>query len=103
MPRVIENLLYNRVISGELAGSTTATQMPNIVCNAVQFTALTDNATNVYIGGAGVTVPNGVTDTTSGTPLAAGSQMQFIPCRNLNQFYYICDSANDDLIYFALT
>ena len=103
MPRVIENLLYESLVSGELAGSATAVQMPDISCNAVQFTALTDNAGNVYIGGPGVTVPDGTTDTTSGVPLAAGYSLQFIPCRNLSIFYYICDNAGDDLVYLALT
>ena len=103
MPRVIENLLYHSVASGELAGSVTTTQCPDITCNAVQFMALTDNVGNVYIGGPGVTVPNGVTDTTSGVPLAAGNPLQFIPCRNLKMFYYICDNAGDDLVYLAIT
>lgn len=103
MARVIENLLYTSLVSGEIQGSATATQMPDITCNAVQFTALTDNVGNVYIGGAGVTVPDGTTDTTSGVPLSAGSSMQFIPIRNLNKFYYICDNAGDDFVYLALT
>ena len=103
MPRVIENLLYESLVSGELAGSATAAQMPDITCNAVGFFALTDNVGNVYIGGPGVTVPNGVTDTTSGVPIAAGGQLQFIPCRNLKIFHYICDYAGDDLVYLAIT
>ena len=103
MPRVIENLLYESLVSGELAGSVTAAQMPTITCNAVQFTALTDNVGNVYIGGPGVTVPNGVTDTTSGAPIAAGGSMQFIPCGSLDMFYYICDNAGDDFVYMAIT
>ena len=103
MPRVIENLLYKSLVSGELAGSATAVQMPDITCNAVSFAALSSNAGSVYIGGAGVTVPDGTTDTTSGMELAPGEKMQFIPCRNLNIFYYICDNATDDLVYLALT
>jgi hypothetical protein len=77
--------------------------MPDVSCNAVQFTALTDNTGNVYIGGEGVTVPNGVADETAGVPLSAGGQLQFIPCGNLQMFYYICDNATDDLVYLALT
>ena len=103
MPRVIENLLYKSLVSGELEGSASAVQMPDITCNAVGFFALTDNVGNVYIGGSGVTVPDGTTDTTSGVPIAPGGQMQFIPCGNLRMFYYICDNAGDDLVYLAIT
>ncbi len=103
MPRVVENLLYKSQVSGELAGSVTATQMPDITCNAVSFGALSSNAGSVYIGGPGVTVPDGTTDTTSGIELVPGEKMQFIPCRNLDFFYYICDNAGDDLVYLALT
>ncbi len=102
MPRITENLLYTEIKTGELAGATSATQMPDLKCNAVAFFTLTDNTGNVYIGGEGVTVPNGVADSTSGAPLSSGSSSQFIPCRNLNIFYYICDNATDDLVYFAL-
>lgn len=103
MPRTVENILYESLVSGEQAGSVTATQMPDITCNAVGFFALTDNVGIVYIGGPGVTVPNGVTDTTSGAPLAAGGQMQFIPSGSLKMYYYICENAGDDFVYVALT
>jgi hypothetical protein len=102
MPRVIENLLYDDLISGELAGSVTAVKCPDRKCNAVQFHAVASNTGNVYIGGAGVTIPDGVTDTTTGIELAPGTPMQFIPCSNLDMFYYICDNATDDLVYLAL-
>ncbi len=103
MPRTVENILYESLVSGEQAGSVTATQMPDITCNAVGFFALTDNVGKVYIGGPGVTVPHGVTDTASGAPLAAGAQMQFIPCGNLKMFYYICNNVGDDFVYVAIT
>ena len=51
--------VYQSVVSGELQGSTSALQLPDIPCRLVVFTALSDNAGAVYLGGAGVTVPNG--------------------------------------------
>jgi len=94
--------IYNRVVSGELAGSISAAQMPNIICRAVIFTALKSNAGNVYIGGAEVTKPDGTTDTTSGLELAPGTISPWFYVQNMSKLYYICDNALDDLTYVAL-
>ena len=94
--------VYNRVQSGELAGSATAVQMPDIDCRAVIFCGAKSNDNKVYIGGAGVTVPDGTTDTTSGLELEAGDMTPPLPVSNLKLFYYICASATDDLLYLAL-
>ena len=94
--------VYNTVKSGELAGSATALQLPDIPCRAVFFTAIASNAGKVYLGGAGVTVPNGTTDTTSGIELQAGDMTPFIPISNLNKLYRICENAGDDLTYFLV-
>lgn len=93
--------VYSTVVSGELAGSATAVQMPDIPCRLVTFKALASNAGNVYIGGAGVTIPNGSTDTTSGIHLAAGERETFY-IDNLNKFYRICDNAGDDVCYLVM-
>jgi len=93
---------FNRVKSGELAGSATAAQMPDISCRMVMFTGVLGNAGNVYIGGAGVTVPDGTTDVTSGFELDAGVSTPWLPVSNLNVFYRICDNAGDDLVYVAI-
>lgn len=85
--------------TGELAGATSATQMPNRPCKGVMFKALGSNTGDVYIGGQGVTVPDGSTDTTSGWELAAGESTPYLPCTNLNQWYRICDGTGDDLSY----
>lgn len=89
----------NFVGQGELAGATSATQMPDRKCKGVMFKALGSNAGNVYIGGAGVTVAGGTTDTTSGWELDAGDSTPYLPCNNLNEWYRICDNAGDDLCY----
>jgi hypothetical protein len=88
--------------TGELAGSVTAIQMPDVPCSMVRFKALADNAGNVYIGASGVTLPNGATDITTGFPLDAGDDTGFVPCDNLNRYYRICDNAGDDLDYWAI-
>ncbi len=102
MKNQVENVVYGAVKVGELAGSATAVQMPDIPCSQVAFSAVANNAGSVFLGGAGVTVPDGTTDTTSGLELEAGDMTQFINVPNLNLFYRICDNAGDDLTYLAL-
>ena len=97
-----ENIPYQNVIVGELAGSATAVQMPDRACSMVRFKAHADNAGKVYIGASGVTVANGSTDTTTGLQLSAGDDTGWIPVDNLSRFYRICDNAGDDLTYLAL-
>ncbi len=93
---------YNSVVSGELAGSATAVQMPSIACKLVRFKAHADNAGNVYIGGvSGLTVADGSTDATTGLQLDAGDDTGWLPVDNLDLFYRICDNAGDDLTYIA--
>lgn len=88
-------------ITGELAGSATALQLPNVPCSRVRFKARSDNAGSVYLGAAGVTLPDGSTDATTGFELDAGDDTGWVPADNLNIFYRICDNAGDDLTYLA--
>ena len=88
--------------TGELAGSATALVMPTIRCKMVNFKAVRTNSGEVYVGKAGVTVPEGTTDTTSGWELSAREETGFLPCGNMNEFYRICDNAGDDLVYIYL-
>jgi len=101
-PAQAQPFAYSSVATGELAGSTSAAQMPSVTCKLVKFKAAYDNAGRVYIGGAGVTVANGTTDTTTGLQLQAGEETGWLPVANLNVFYRICDAAGDDLTYLAL-
>ena len=98
----VEQQTYSTVACGELAGALVATQLPNVACKLVRFKARADNVGNVYLGAAGVTVPDGATDTTTGIELAAGDDSGWLPTDNLNRFYRICDNAGDDLTYLAL-
>lgn len=100
--QTVEQIVYTTTKSGELQGSATALQLPNITCKLVKFKARDDNAGNVYLGAAGVTKPEGITDTTTGLQLDAGDDSGWIPVDNLNRFYRICDNTGDDLTYMAL-
>ncbi len=88
--------------NGELQGSTSALQLPNVACTLVKFKATAANSGNVYIGGSGVTKPDGTTDTTSGMQLAPGDDSGWIVTPNLNLFYRICDNTGDSLTYIVL-
>jgi len=94
--------VYNRIATGELAGSATALQMPNIPCRMCCFKAVASNVGNVYLGVSTVTKVNGTTDTTSGFELGTGETSPWFPVSNLNLFYRICDNAGDDLTYIAI-
>lgn len=93
---------WSNIATGELAGSATAIQMPNVPCYMVKFKAEAANAGKVYIGGSGVTAIDGTTDTTTGLQLSAGDETGWIPVTNLNVFYRISNNAGDDLTYLAL-
>ena len=93
----------SRIVTGELAGATSATQMPSVVATMVQFKAVWSNVGNVYIGVSGVTKVDGTTDTTTGSELGAGESTPWLPASNLNVFYRISDNAGDDLTYIVLS
>jgi hypothetical protein len=90
------------VISGERQGSATAVQLPTVSGSLVYITSLASNAGNVYLGGAGVTVPNGTTDTTSGLELPPGTLIGPLPIDSLSRLYMVCDNATDDISYLVL-
>ena len=93
---------FTSVKSGVVQGGTTAAQMPDIPCNRVNIKALTNNATNVYIGGAGVTIPGASTNETGGFTLDAGQETGWMDIPNLNVLYMITDVNGDDVSYLAL-
>lgn len=99
---MIEQKPYQEVRSGELAGAVAAAQLPNVPACLARFRAPDDNAGRVYLGGAGVTVADGATDTTTGLALSAGDDTGWIPVDNLNRFWRISDNAGDDLVYLVL-
>lgn len=87
--------------NGEIAGSATAAQFPDVPCRSALIKAVASNAGNVYVGWvSGVTKVDGSTDTTTGFELAPGEVLP-VEVDNLSRLYYICDNAGDDLTYFT--
>jgi len=88
------------VATGEIAGSATAKQLPDVaVAGTVLIKALAGNSGNVYLGIAGtVTKADGTQDATTGLELDSGDQVE-LAVSNLNELYIICDNAGDDLSY----
>lgn len=93
---------FQTVKTGELQGSATALQLPNVPCRLAKLKARQDNAGFVYLGPAGVTKPDGTTDTTTGIELDASEDTGWLLIDNLNRLYRICDNAGDDLTYIVL-
>ncbi len=93
---------YNAIVTGEVSGSATAKQLPDIDCELVNIKAVLGNAGNVYVGVSGVTVVDGTTDTTSGWELNAAEETGWLSIPNLNLLYIICDNAGDDITYMVL-
>jgi len=86
--------------TGALEGLATRTRCPDIPCKGVVFKAQPGNTGSAWIGKPTlVTVGQGTTNATDGFPLAASEQTGFWPCRNLNEFAYVCDNDGDDISY----
>lgn len=91
--------------TGEIAGSASAAALPALACKWAKFFGVSDNAAAVYIGvTSGVTKPNGSTDATTGIPVRAGGETDWLPAPggDLSGFYQI-GAVGDDLIYIALS
>lgn len=100
----VSQTTFDNPQSGELAGSTSAAQMPNVPCKAVCIKAIATNAGKVYVGFAsGITKKTGSTNTTAGFELIAGECTPWIPVANLNKLWRICDNAGDNCVYIALS
>jgi hypothetical protein len=90
------------IVTGEISGTITAKQLPDIPCSKVKIKAVRSNSGNVYIGGANVTkVAGGANNETAGYELDAGEETDWLPIDNLNKLYRICDNAGDELVYIA--
>lgn len=92
--------------TGSLEGIATATQCPSVTCNAVAFVADGGNTGYVCIGkNSSVTLAGNASVTTAGMILGTTTSVgytPFIPCTNLNNFYYICSSTADWFTYICL-
>lgn len=92
--------VYDSIVTGEVTGVTTEAALPNVPAKLVEIKAQSGNTGNVYIGTTEVTVPNGVTDTTSGIALYPG-QNKFFYVSNLNVLHMICDDITSHISYLV--
>lgn len=91
------------VASGELQGTTSATQLPNIPAKMVRIKAAWDNAGRIFLGGAaGTTLPDNVTDITTGFELNPRDDTGWLPIDNLNRLWRICQNAGDKATYMVI-
>ena len=89
--------------NGEAAGIATATQFASLTCSFANFVADEGNTGVVCIGNSsGVTLSANATDATSGFQLPAATQSGWLPCTNLNNFFYICSSTVDFVGYICV-
>lgn len=92
----------DNIITGEIQGSVVSFPMPDIPCCVVKFKAVRSNSGNVYIGRSTVTLPDGISDKTTGYELDAGEETDWLPISNLKLLSLICDNVGDDLTFIAL-
>lgn len=94
--------VFDVIETGVVKTAATASQLADVPCRKVKFKTLSGNSNVVYIGNSGVTVPSGTPDATTGFPMAASQESDWIPVSNLNQIYVIGGTPNDWLYYMAV-
>lgn len=92
---------FTTIATGEVAGSVTAKNLPNVRSKFVNIKAAASNAGKVYVGVAGVTKAAGTDTATAGWELSAGDETGPLQIDNLNRLYIICDNAGDDVVYIV--
>ena len=86
--------------NGEIGVGTSQIQGPAQKCRMAIFYADADNTGNVYVGFAtGVTAADGTTDTTTGICLDAGRDTGWLPVANLDDVFFISDTASQSVTY----
>jgi hypothetical protein len=96
------NQVANTLVSGEVSGSVTAKQLPDVEGKLFWLQAAPSNAGLVTLcTSSGATMPEGTTDVTSGVQLVAGEWSPPLPIPNLNKVWIICTNAGDDLLYLV--
>ena len=89
--------------TGNAVGIASATNFATQVCNFVNFVADEGNTGVVCIGNVStVALTTNADSTTAGFQLTAKGQTGFLPCTNLNNFYYICSSTVDHVSYICV-
>ena len=94
---------FKTIQTGEVTGTTSAVQMPNVPCSYVKIKAQVANSGNVLIGGAAtMTVPDGVGDSTTGYELDSGQEIE-VWVENLNKLYLIASASGNHVTYIAFS
>ena len=89
--------------TGNAVGTATAVNFASVTCGFANFVADEGNTGVVCIGKAStVTLTTNADSTTAGFQLTAKGQTGFLPCTNLNNFYYICSSTVDHVSYVCV-
>lgn len=88
--------------TGEVSGSISPKQLPEIDCQAAKVKAVASNPTNVYVGQGGVHIVQAADREDVGWELDAGEETPWYFIHNLNQLYIVCDAAGDDIVYTLL-
>jgi|SRR5690554_5499564 hypothetical protein len=86
---------FGSFAAGQLVGSVTRKQGPPIECEMVFLRADPENSGTIWIGGADVT-------SAVGYQLDAGDATGWIPIKQLDLIYYICENAADRLQYMIV-
>lgn len=92
--------IVGNIRSGEFIFDGSAQQLPDIACDTVLIKARSTNGAACYIGGVGVTAPNGVTDITTGYELLASEEL-IVNIPRLSQLYVIGTNLQG-LVYLVL-
>ena len=95
-------------ISGEVAGSATAAQLPAALqrkCKRVIIQPRSDNGAELVFVGftSGVTVADGTSDATTGIELSATDDPLVLDIQDSSQIWYICSAATADFTICILT
>lgn len=97
---------YTTVRTGELVSTVTAVgtrQGPNVPCDMVKIKSRNLNVGYIHIGwNAGVSMTDGIEDTSTGFILGPGDDTGWILVSNLNLLFYVGSVANERLTYIAL-
>ena len=93
---------YETVLTGEIALTSVSNQFPDVPSYLVRFKARKENIRPAFVGPLGVTVPDGVTDQTTGLQMDAQDDSGWMLVRNLNNFYGLASGGTAGLTYIIL-
>ena len=99
----VENVQYNSIAAGEMIAGTVAAAGGTAPARLVWLVAHLTNTGTIYVGGSGVTAPDGTADATTGFPLSPGDQFGPLPIPNVSVLQFVASAAGQRLSYFAVS